>query len=104
MVIPMKTMKTGLLLLVTLAAASAGPLIFPAAQAGYGTMAQSAKSLLLPAVAVLIFIALLSWKSVPEIARSIVWGGLAGDIAAQGRISVGHSVLRLACRPRHGAL
>jgi hypothetical protein len=84
MVIPMKTMKTGLLLLVTLAAASVGPLIFPAAQAGYGTMAQSAKYLLLPAVAVLIFIALLSWKSVPEIGRSIVWGGLAGAIATIG--------------------
>ncbi len=84
MIIPMKTLKTGLLLLVTLAAASVGPLIFPAAQAGHGSMAQSAKYLLLPAVAVLIFIALLSWKSVPEIGRSIVWGGLAGAIATIG--------------------
>src|SRR5260370_4880151 len=81
MVIPMKTMKTGLLLLVTLAAASVGPLIFPAAQAGHGTMAQSAKYLLLPAGAVLLFIELLSWKSVPEIRRSIAWAGLPGAIA-----------------------
>jgi hypothetical protein len=80
----MKTLKTGFLLLVTLAAASVGPLIFPAAQAGYGTMAQSAKYFLLPAVAVLIFISFLSWKSVPEIGRSIVCGGLAGVIATIG--------------------
>jgi len=80
----MKTLKTGFLLLVTLAAASVGPLIFPAAQAGHGTMAQSAKYFLLPAVAVLIFISFLSWKSVPEIGRSIVCGGLAGVIANIG--------------------
>jgi hypothetical protein len=84
MIIPMKTLKTGSLLLVTLAAASVGPLIFPAAQAGHGTMAQSAKYFLLPAVAVLVFIALLSWKSVVEIRRSIVWGGLAGAVATIG--------------------
>ncbi len=84
MVTPMKTLKTGFLLLVTLAAASVGPLIFPAAQTGHGTMAQSAKYFLLPAVAVLIFISFLSWKSVPEIGRSIVCGGLAGVIATIG--------------------
>jgi hypothetical protein len=81
MVIPMKSLKTGLLLLVTLAAASVGPQIFPAAQAGHGTMLQLATYFLLPAVAVLIVTALLSWKSVPAIGRSIVWGGLAGGIA-----------------------
>jgi len=84
MVIPMKTLKNSLLLVVTLAAASVGPLIFPAAQAGLGTMAQSAKYFLFPAIAVLMFIALLSWKSVPAIGRSIVWGGLAGAIATVG--------------------
>ncbi len=84
MVIPMKTLKTGLLLVVTLAAASVGPLIFPAAQAGYGTMAQSAKHFLLPAIAVLIILAFLSWRSVPAIGRSIVWGGVAGAIATIG--------------------
>lgn len=84
MIIPMKTLKTGLLLLVTLAAASVGPLIFPAAQAGHGTMAQSAKYFLFPAVAFLIVIALVSWKSAPAIGRFIVWGGLAGAIATFG--------------------
>ena len=84
MVTPMKTLKTGLLLLVTLAAASVGPLMFPAAQAGYGTMAQSAKYFLLPAVGVLIVVAILTWKSVPAIAHSIAWGGLAGAIATIG--------------------
>jgi hypothetical protein len=84
MVIPMKSLKTGLLLVVTLAAASAGPQIFPAAQAGHGTMPQLATYFLLPAVAVLIVTALLSWKSVPAIGRSIVWGGLAGAIATIG--------------------
>jgi hypothetical protein len=84
MVIPMKTLKTGLLLVVTLAAASVGPLIFPATQAGYGTMAQSAKQFLLPAFAVLIAVAILSWKSFPTIGRSILWGGLAGAIATIG--------------------
>lgn len=84
MVIPMQTLRTGVLLLVALAAASVGPLIFPAAQAGHGTMAQSATYFLLPAVAVLIVISLLSWKSAPAVGRSIAWGGLAGAVATIG--------------------
>src|SRR5260370_8198257 len=91
MVTAMETRKTGFLLLVTLGAASVGPLIFPAAQTGHGTMAQSAKYFLLPAVAVLIFISFLSWKSVPEIGQSIVCGGLAGVIA-----TVGLEIVRIA--------
>ncbi len=99
MVIPMKTLKTGLLLVVTLAAASVGPLIFPAAQAGYVTMPQSAKYFLLPAVAVLIFISFLSWKSVPAIGRSIVWGGLAGAIATIGLEIVRFSGFKMGYMP-----
>jgi hypothetical protein len=91
MVIPMKTLRIVLLLLVTLAAASVGPLIFPAAQAGHGTMAQSAKYFLLPAVAVLFVIALLSWKLAPAIGRSILWGGFAGAIA-----TIGLEIVRMA--------
>jgi hypothetical protein len=91
MIIPMKTLKTGLLLVVTLAAASVGPLIFPAAQAGYGTMAQSAKQFLLPAFAVLIVVVILSWRSLPAIGRSIVLGALAGAIA-----TVGLEIVRIA--------
>lgn len=91
MAILMKTLKSGFLPLITLAAASVGPLIFPAAQAGHGTMAQSAKYFLLPAIAVLIMIGLLSWKLQPAVGRSIVWGGLAGIIA-----TVGLEVIRIA--------
>lgn len=90
MVIPMKTLKTGLLLVVTLAAASVGPLIFPAAQAGHGTMSQLAAYFLLPAVGLLIVTALLSWKSMSPVRRAIVWGGLAGAIA-----TIGLEVVRL---------
>jgi hypothetical protein len=84
MIIPMKTLRTTLLFTVTLAAASVGPLIFPAAQAGYGTMSQSAEHFLLPAVAVLIVVALLSWKTAPAFGHSVVWGALAGAIATIG--------------------
>ena len=91
MIIPMKALKTGLLLFATLAASSVGPLIFPAVQAGYGTMAQSAKYFLLPAVAILVAVALLSWKSALAIGRSIVWGGLAGAIA-----TIGLEIVRIA--------
>ena len=84
MIIPMKTLKIGFLLFATLAASSVGPLIFPAAQAGHGTVPQSAKYFLLPAIAALIFVAVFRWKSVDAIARSIVWGGLAGAIATVG--------------------
>src|SRR5215472_9502933 len=87
----MRTLKNALLLLITLGAASVGPLIFPAAQAGHGTMPQLATYFLLPALAVLIVIAVLSWKSVPAVGRSVVWGGLAGSIA-----TVGLEVVRLA--------
>jgi hypothetical protein len=95
----MKSSKTGLSLLVTLAAASVGPLIFPAAQAGYGTMTQSAKYFLLPAVAILLILALLSWKSAPAIGRSIVWGGLAGAIATIGLEAVRLTGFKLSYMP-----
>lgn len=91
MVIPMKTVRNVLLLSVTLAAASVGPLIFPAAQAGHGTMAQSGKYFVLPAVVILLVIALLSWKSAPAIGRSIGWGGFAGAIA-----TIGLEIVRIA--------
>ena len=80
----MKTLKNALLLLITLGAASVGPLIFPAAQAGHGTMPQMATYFLLPAVAFLFVAALLSRKSVPAVGRSIVLGGLAGAVATIG--------------------
>ena len=87
----MKPIKTGLLLLVTLAAASVGPLIFPAAQAGYGTLARSAPQFLFPAVVILIVVTFVSWKPIPAVARSIVQGGLAGILA-----TIGLEVVRIA--------
>jgi hypothetical protein len=99
MIIPMKTLKTSLLLMVTLAAASVGPLMFPAAQAGYGTMAQFAKQFLLPAFAVLIVVAIQSWKSFRTIGRSIVWGGLAGAIATIGLEIVRFSGFKMGYMP-----
>ena len=86
----MRTLKNALLLLIALGAASVGPLIFPAAQAGHGAMPQLATYFLLPAVAVLIVTALLGWESKPAIGRSIVWGGLAGALA-----TIGLEVVRL---------
>lgn len=80
----MRTLRNASLLLITLGAASVGPLIFPAAQAGHGTMSQLATYFLLPAVTVLIVTVLLSLKSVPAVGRSIVWGGVAGAIATIG--------------------
>lgn len=87
----MKPIKTALLLLVTLASASVGPLIFPAAQAGYGSMSRSALLFLLPAVAILLVIAFVSWKAFPALGRSIVYGGLAGVLA-----TIGLEVIRIA--------
>lgn len=86
----MKSLKNALLLLIALGAASVGPLIFPAAQAGHSTMPQLAKYFLLPAVVLLFVIVLLSWKSVPAVGRSIAWGGLAGAVA-----TIGLEVVRL---------
>lgn len=70
-----------MVILVALLAASVGPLIFPAAQAGYGNLAEFVTYLLLPAIAVLAVIALVEWKRSPAAAKSIVWGGTAGALA-----------------------
>ena len=66
------------LVLLALLAASVGPNIFPAAEAGYGELNIFAIRLLLPAIAVLVVIVALGRKWEPAIARSIVWGALAG--------------------------
>lgn len=95
----MRTLRTAVLLFFALAAASAGPLIFPAAQAGHGTMAQSARLFLLPSVVLLVVIVLFSWKSPSVIAKSIVWGGLAGGIATIGLEVVRLTGFRFGCMP-----
>jgi hypothetical protein len=87
----MQTLKTTVLLLCTLAAATMGPMIFPAAQAGHGTMAQSAKYFLLPSVVFLILIVLFGWKSSSGVGKSVAWAGLAGMLA-----TIGLEVVRVA--------
>jgi hypothetical protein len=84
MFLPMQTLKNSVLLFMALAAASVAPLIFPAAQAGYGTMAQSARYILLPAAIILVLLAAIRRKSAPAISKSVVWGGIAGAIATIG--------------------
>ena len=64
-----------------LLAASVGPLIFPIAQAGHGNLAQLATHFLLPAVVILGVIAVVGWKWEPAVARSVVWGAVAGAMA-----------------------
>src|SRR5579884_1060230 len=63
---------TGLALLL----AAVGPNIFPAAEAGYGSMNVFAKEFLIPSI-----IGLLTWRRNPHLTQSIVWGALAGAIA-----------------------
>lgn len=69
------------LILLALLAASVGPLILPAAMAGYGNLPELATHLLLPAIIILVVVALVSWKRSPAVARSIVWGAVAGSLA-----------------------
>ena len=76
-----KGLRPLLLILLTLLAAAVGPNIFPAAEAGHGELNIFAIRLLLPAIAVLAVITVLSRKWEPTIARSIVWGALAGALA-----------------------
>ncbi len=70
-----------LLTAVTLAAVSVGPLVFPAAQAGYSSLSVLATRFLIPAVLVLIVVSLLSRRWYLALQRAIFWGALAGLIA-----------------------
>jgi hypothetical protein len=79
-----KGLGTLLLTGLTLALASVGPNIFPAAMAGYGALNVLAKQWLIPSIIGLVIIALLARKRSPLIARSIAWGALAGGIATIG--------------------
>lgn len=99
MTISTQTLKRGALFLLALAAASVGPMIFPAAQAGYGTMIRSSTHFLMPAVIVLFVVAFLGWNSFPELRRSILWGGLAGALATLGLEVVRYTGFRLGYMP-----
>lgn len=72
---------TLILIALTLALASVGPLMFPIAMAGHGTLNVLAKQWLIPSIVGLAIIALLARKQNPLVARSIAWGALAGGIA-----------------------
>jgi hypothetical protein len=61
--------------------ASVGPLIFPAAQAGYCSMPVLAIRVLLPAIAGLIALSRLLWIPHRTISKAIVLGGAAGILA-----------------------
>lgn len=65
----------------TLALASVGPLIFPAAQAGHGSMAILSTRLLLPAIVLLALVAAWTWSRAPLLARATLSGAMAGLLA-----------------------
>jgi hypothetical protein len=68
-------------LAVVIVLASAGPLIFPAAQAGYSSMSVLAARVLLPAIVALGTLSVLLRKSHRAISRTIVLGAAAGIVA-----------------------
>ena len=74
-------MAQSLIAAIVLLLASVGPLIFPAAQAGYGSMPVLAVRVLLPAIVVLVLLSVLVRKSHRAISRAIVLGAVAGAIA-----------------------
>jgi hypothetical protein len=68
-------------LAVVLLLALVGPLIFPAAQAGYGSMPVLATRVLLPAIGGLVLLSVLLWRSHRVISKVIVLGAAAGAFA-----------------------
>lgn len=74
-------LKSFLFLGVVMLAASVGPLLFPAALAGHGSLAEMAIRFLIPSAVVLIIAAALAFRWRPGLARLVVFGGLAGVIA-----------------------
>jgi hypothetical protein len=70
-----------LLTAVVLLLASVGPLIFPAAQAGYGSLPVFATRALLPAIGGLALLSVLLRSSHRAISRAIVLGAAAGALA-----------------------
>jgi hypothetical protein len=66
---------------IALALASVAPLIFPAAQAGYGNLESFALWFLLPAIGVLVVLSLALWRRDSSLGRAIVLGAAAGALA-----------------------
>jgi hypothetical protein len=78
---PSRQLRPLSLVLLALLAASVGPLIFPAAQAGYGSLAAFATHLLLPAIGILAAVTMIGRKWHPAIGRFILRGAAAGALA-----------------------
>lgn len=74
-------MKRMMLIAMFLLLAAVGPNIFPAAEAGYGTLSVFATHLLLPAGAVLLVLALAVRRRQPDLWRAVVIGAAAGATA-----------------------
>jgi hypothetical protein len=77
----MNAFRNRLYLVLALAAASVGPLIFPAAQSGHGTMPLLVTRILLPSLVVLITVAAATWRGVGSLGRSIAGAAVAGALA-----------------------
>ncbi len=75
------SLKSILLLGIVMVAAALGPLLFPAAMAGHGSLAAMATRFLLPSAAVLIVTAALGYVRRSALARMVVLSGLAGALA-----------------------
>lgn len=91
--------KTMLWIGLTLALASVGPLIFPAAQAGYASMATLSTRLLLPAIAALALVIGWTWSRAPVLARVTIAGALAGLLATLALEAVRYPGFRLGFMP-----
>jgi hypothetical protein len=65
---------------IALALASVGPLIFPAAQAGYGNLKDFALWFLLPAIGLLLVLVLVLWHRDQSLSHTIVHGATAGAL------------------------
>lgn len=85
--------------LFVLALASVGPLIFPLAQSGYGTLHSMALVALLPSLAALVTVLLVARRSGRAIAREIGAGAFAGLVGTVGLEAVRYTGFTLGFMP-----
>lgn len=85
--------------LFVLALASVGPLIFPLAQSGYGTLHQLAIVALLPSLGALAAVFFLARRSGRPIAREIIVGVVAGLVGTVGLEAVRYTGFSLGFMP-----
>jgi hypothetical protein len=77
----MNAFRNRLHIILALTAASVGPLIFPAAQSGHGTMPFLATRILVPAIFILAVVAIATSSGAGSLGGSIVRGAAAGALA-----------------------